>query len=116
MSLALANRKSQTRQEGSILPTRATLMQLFEINTRASSHHQASLYRGRLVYFRGIKDSSSNPFLYWPKVIDGGVDVHEVPGKYIGVLNEPNVGVMAKKLREYLDDIWSVRSKGRDGG
>jgi thioesterase domain-containing protein/acyl carrier protein len=83
-------------------------------------------FAGRAVLFRPALDlshplgggrvvSSQREFVYadnaWSPYIRGGVEVHEVPGDHDGMVLEPNVRVLAAKLRVSLEEA-EARARG----
>jgi natural product biosynthesis luciferase-like monooxygenase protein len=63
-------------------------------------------YRGRVLLFRAAKQPLGicpDPTLGWDGLIEGELDVREVPGHAIGILSEPRVGILAGQVRGCLD-------------
>lgn len=66
---------------------------------------QATLFRAREV-FRWITSGTSlidDEYHGWSRYITGGIDVQPCPGDHSSMCREPNVQVLAAKLREALD-------------
>jgi len=65
-------------------------------------------YSGRVILFKAMMYDSSviyssePPEIGWRKFVDGELEIHEVPGAHISILQEPYVQVVAEKLRDYL--------------
>lgn len=59
-------------------------------------------YDGNVVLFRAVEyrevANTNNRCGGWDKVVDGLLTVHEIPGDHLGILDEPNVRVLAEKL------------------
>lgn len=111
-ALGLWRRASGMRQGTSRpLSSRLALLRLFETNSQASTRHQPSKYDGRLIYFQGNEDAGVNPGVFWNQVVSGGIDVQEVPGKNISVLEPPNVEMLARKIQACLDHVRSPRNE-----
>lgn len=65
------------------------------------------LYSGRVLYFRAM-----NPYpgfsvdfseVEWRKLLNGELDIHEVPGGHNSILEEPYVQILAEKMRACID-------------
>ena len=48
--------------------------------------------------------SAGDPYFGWRKLLTGRTETYEVPGDHIGMLRDPNVGVLAEKLKACLED------------
>ncbi|QSV63521.1 MAG: non-ribosomal peptide synthetase [Dolichospermum sp. DL01] len=64
-------------------------------------------YSGRVLLFKAmdhfsVSYSSDPPEIGWRKFVNGKLEIHEVSGTHIGILEEPHVQVVAEKLRDYL--------------
>ncbi len=63
-------------------------------------------YDGSAVLFRAREREvvvGYDPVLWWREVIRGTVDVCEVPGDHHAIIQEPGVRILARALRDYLD-------------
>jgi amino acid adenylation domain-containing protein len=67
-------------------------------------------YSGRVTLFKPmtprITANYSNdllPEVGWRKFVDGELEIYEVPGSHTGILEEPNVQVLAEKLKVCID-------------
>ena len=70
-------------------------------------------YPGRLTLFRAKQGASgvhADAFGGWGDTARGGVEVHEIPGGHMNVLEEPQVQVFADQLRVCLERARSARS------
>jgi thioesterase domain-containing protein/acyl carrier protein len=82
-------------------------------------HYRTPSYAGKLVLFRPELDAAHrlptgrvansarqiiDPCNHWRPFISGGIDVHVVPGNHDSMVLEPNVRVLAQKLRMCLYD------------
>lgn len=83
---------------------------------RAGRNYVPPWYPGRVTLFRsaeppdGIQFCTVDPFYGWRSRAGGGVDVHTVPGKHVGLLEEPNVRVLAEKVGACLQEARSRHS------
>ena len=74
---------------------------------RALKNYKPQRYTGRLTLFRARMQpffSSHDPHKGWSRVAVGAIDVKNIPGNHLGMLQEPHVQVLAKELRECLAD------------
>jgi aspartate racemase len=66
-------------------------------------------YSGRVNLFKAMDVFSSinyqinPPEIGWRKLVNGELEIYEVPGTHMGILEEPNVQVLAEKLRVCMD-------------
>ena len=65
-------------------------------------------YSGRVNLFKAMDSSfiryqNNPPEIGWRKFVNGELEIHEVPGTHLGILEEPNVQVLAEKLRVCMD-------------
>lgn len=76
-------------------------------NTKAIRHYRPHPYPHPIVYFSARQ--TRNPeyhFAYeaaWQKIATGGLIICDVPGEHASLEYEPNVQVLAEKLRHYID-------------
>ena len=83
---------------------------LEDINRFAMSLYRPAIYPGRLTIFRSLSREAAfenDEFLGWERFAAGGIEVLDVTGRHIEMLNEPNVRLLAAKLRECLDRVQS---------
>jgi thioesterase domain-containing protein len=73
-----------------------------------SGRYTPAPYAGRLTLFRAtdvpeiVGTDFSDPYLGWGRLAAGGVEVRPVPGDHMTLLHEPQVGVLARSLRDGL--------------
>jgi amino acid adenylation domain-containing protein len=83
------------------------------------SHHDAyrnyvtQVYPGRAILFRAseqpekwldwLQSMRIDPQLGWGKLVAGGLEIQEVPGKHTSIFTEPYVRFLAEKLKACLD-------------
>ena len=81
------------------------LFNLWEINDRAALNYVPKVYKGRITQFLPIKKYSHHvgPELGWDELAAGGLETHQLPVYPRGMLVEPFVSLLAKKLRACLD-------------
>jgi thioesterase domain-containing protein/acyl carrier protein len=77
-------------------------------NAEASNSYIPQVYSGRLTLFRaldqrlGVSDVL-DPYLGWGDLAAKGVDVYEVPGNHLSMVQEPHAGVLAQDLKQAIE-------------
>lgn len=77
-------------------------LKLFTVLTRDYEPRQ---YPGRVTLFKAADQSvllGLDPELGWGPVAKGGVEVYEVPGDHMTILDRPRVAHLAEKLKRYM--------------
>lgn len=77
-----------------------------EANIKASKRYVAKVYPARVTLIRASKQPVGyyfEPELGWRGLAAGGFELHEVPGLHWTIVKEPNVRILAEKLRTCLD-------------
>ena len=77
-----------------------------EANIKAANSYIHKPYSGRVILFRAKEQPPGfyqDPKLGWGRLVLGRLDVHEIPGLHWTIVREPNVQVLAEKLRACLD-------------
>ncbi|MGN6386753.1 MAG: hypothetical protein ACTHMT_10995, partial [Verrucomicrobiota bacterium] len=66
-------------------------------------------YSGEITLFRAKKQglSNFNHTLSWDALVEDRVSVTVIPGTHESMLQEPNVQIIAAKLRALLDDAYA---------
>jgi thioesterase domain-containing protein len=81
------------------------LDKLAQAHDEAYKKYQVLPYSGKVIHFVAAKRPRGiyrDPTLGWGEVVKEGIEVHEVPGYRIGILDEPRVQFVANKLTTYL--------------
>ena len=78
-----------------------------EQNRQARRRYVLNTYPGRVTIFRARDcDSSVSkqrlPNLGWSQFVLGGLDIYDIPGNHLTMLQEPHVKVLAQHLEAYL--------------
>ncbi|MBI3418287.1 MAG: amino acid adenylation domain-containing protein [Verrucomicrobia bacterium] len=76
-----------------------------EANFLAAENYEPQPFDVKVTVFRGIDKMIKlgiDPRIAWRHLARGGVELHEVPGDHLTLLEEPNVQVLVKKLRTCL--------------
>jgi len=89
-----------------------------EIYYRLSRNHTWTSYDGGAVLYRA-RDSTHalirhiDPTQGWGALVKGGLTMEDVPGDHTGILDEPNVAVLAQKMNAHLAATYSVSTESR---
>jgi aspartate racemase len=73
---------------------------------QALKNYKPQRYAGRLTLFRARMQpffSSHDPHKGWSRVAAGRIEVRNIPGNHLGMLQEPHVQVLAGELRACLE-------------
>jgi surfactin family lipopeptide synthetase A len=80
----------------------------------AFHRYEPQPYAGKVTLFQS-SDWPDGPYfdfkLGWTEVAAGGVDFHRIPGDHPSMFTEPNVDLVASKLRAQLEEAHSVRNR-----
>jgi hypothetical protein len=74
--------------------------------TAVSLLYRPEPYPGRITLFKAAEEEAEfgpDPELGWGGVARGGVEVFEVPGDHISILDQPRVAELADRLRGCLE-------------
>ncbi len=66
-----------------------------------------------MIYFRPQAETRESVAL-WRRLVQGGLEVHEVPGDHLSMLLEPHVQDLAEKLALCLSKAQDVLTKHED--
>ena len=77
-------------------------------NLDANRVYVPQIYPGRILFLKARDQRVSvefdgDPRSGWGEFSAGGVEVHEIPGDHVGMLQEPNVRALAEAFQLYLD-------------
>ena len=80
---------------------------LAEIHVRASRSYAPGFYPGTVTVFRSemARHPSYDPQLGWQLLARNGVEIHDLAGFHHGMFDEPQVAVLAGKLRRSLEAV-----------
>ena len=80
-------------------------MRLTWVNHQAIANYEPKPYPGQVTLFRPQKFFAGydDPEYGWGKVVQGGVDVHELPVYPKGILVEPLTRFLAEKLKASIE-------------
>ncbi len=81
---------------------------VFDANLQASEDYQAQIYPGDLTLLRcqvqPLNQALSRD-LGWNKCVAGNIEIHHLPTAHHGILKEPNVQLVAAKIRLCLERL-----------
>jgi len=78
---------------------------LQEIQAPEGTSYVPKVYPGNITVFSPSEQLPlyhNEPDMGWDKFAGGGLDIHVIPGRFASIIAEPEVGVMAEKLRDCL--------------
>ena len=81
------------------------------VNRFAASTYRPTIYQGRLTIFRSVSRNlleGADELFGWERLAAGGIEVQDVTGNHLDMLREPNVRMLAEKLRACLDRTQGV--------
>ena len=92
------------------IPENDKHLNIIDANVQAASEYIFQVYPGRMTLLR-TEDKNRDeavgvqydPQFGWGDVISGEIDIHYVPGSHLLLLEEPNVRVLAEKLKPCLE-------------
>jgi hypothetical protein len=92
-----------------------------EINGFVYGRYRPRPYPGRIVQFRAENGAAADDSRYgyalgWEELAEAGTEVYEVPGNHTGLLQEPNVRVLAEKVAACLAACHQPEPKRQDPG
>jgi len=80
----------------------------------AFHRYEPQPYSGKVTLFQS-SDWPDGPYfdfkLGWTEIAAGGVDFHRIPGDHPSMFTEPNVNLVAAKLRAQLEEAHSARNR-----
>ncbi len=84
------------------------IQRVTEANLYAMNDYVPQLYPGRVTLFRAMLAQVAegwycDPYLGWGKLAAQGIEIQEIPGLHTKMFDEPQVKVVAEKLRACLD-------------
>ncbi len=89
------------------------LREVYQANSRALGRYKIQTYAGKATLFRAREQSpriGEDPYAAWFDLVQGGVEIQEVPGTHNGILVEPEVGVLAERLKNLIDTALTTHS------
>jgi thioesterase domain-containing protein len=78
------------------------------LHGKAHRNYKATPYNGQAIIFKAAKKTwgkYSDPLLGWDKLVNGGLEVNEVPGLHANIISEPWVRALAEKINISLKKL-----------
>ena len=82
------------------------LREVFHANGRAAGKYRLTPYAGPATLFRASEQSPRNqddPYAAWRELLPAGLNIQDIPGSHNGILVEPEVAVLADRLKSCID-------------
>jgi thioesterase domain-containing protein len=76
---------------------------VMKANVSALRSYIPGRYPGEIILFRSV-DHGMGDYYGWNELTSGIVRIYDVPGNHRGILQEPNVSVLAEKLQKCIDE------------
>ena len=99
--------KAAQELSGTLAPERLDALRgVILANEAAFFRYETPCYPVRATLFRAAEVSifeERDPALWWGDAFAGGVEVHDVPGVHLSIMNEPQVPALALALQLSLD-------------
>jgi amino acid adenylation domain-containing protein len=87
------------------------LREVFQANGRAAGQYRLKSYAGPVMLFRASEQSLRNedPYAAWQQLLPSGLEIQDIPGSHNGILVEPEVAVLAQRLKSCIDTALTRR-------
>jgi thioesterase domain-containing protein len=88
------------------------IFDVFKANLKAMWEYRPRPFPGRITLFASRRqpeavDIARDPSLGWDAWATGGVEIHRVPGRHLDIIKEPNVRILADRLRRCIAEAES---------
>ncbi|MGI8502515.1 MAG: amino acid adenylation domain-containing protein [Hassallia sp.] len=100
-----------------LLPKDDKHLDLMGAHTKAFDDYIYQIYPGRMILLRTDDKNRTeavgdiyDPLFGWGELVAGGVDVYHLPGSHLTFIEEPDVQVLAEKLKGCLEKAYAVNS------
>lgn len=87
-------------------------LEILKENQEAKRNYVVQPYSGRLSIFRSLDHPDNlnyykflDPKLGWERLAVGGLDVFDIPGDHLGILQAPHVQFLAEKIKGCLEKV-----------
>jgi amino acid adenylation domain-containing protein len=74
-----------------------------EMHGKVERRYVPAVYPGLITFFQATAEIERDPRIFWGKLTSEGIEVIMIPASHKDILVEPNVHVLAEKLRLALD-------------
>jgi aspartate racemase len=78
-----------------------------QANLKALLSYVPKPYPGKLTLFKSLNHGQGVHY-GWGELVRGGVETHYVPGTHRGILQEPNVDILADQMQVCIDQARKV--------
>jgi thioesterase domain-containing protein len=78
------------------------LKAVMQANLRALLCYVPKSYSGKLTLFKSLSHGQGVHY-GWGELVRGGVEDYYVPGSHRGIMQEPNVAILAERLQKCID-------------
>ena len=104
-------RKIKTKIKGKLVKhDNKYLPHVYNLNLlrRMREAYTPQVYSGRVTLFKAMNRTSvtyaiTPPEVGWRKFVNGELEIHEIPGSHVGILEEPNIKILAEKMRACIE-------------
>jgi thioesterase domain-containing protein/acyl carrier protein len=100
------------------LPESDQHLDILDANTKIHNRYAYQVYPGSMTLLRTddknrdeAEGMQYDPQFGWGEVIAGEIDVHHIPGTHYSLLEEPNVKVLAEKLKLCLEKTYIAQGE-----
>jgi aspartate racemase len=73
------------------------------VNGDALRKYVPGNYHGKITLFKSSYHGRGVHY-GWEELTDGGVEIFEVPGTHRGILQQPNVAILAEQFQKCIDN------------
>ncbi|MFO8039260.1 MAG: amino acid adenylation domain-containing protein [Sodalinema sp.] len=92
---------------GQQVPDELKSLANLETNIRIKKQHFPKPYSGKITLFRAMERQAEvgteiDPQYGWGELAVGGLEIYDIPGDHLLMLQEPNVQVLAEKIKELM--------------
>ncbi|TAG73445.1 MAG: amino acid adenylation domain-containing protein [Oscillatoriales cyanobacterium] len=95
--------KSKTKSTSGMMINNHKVDPGVEFRNYAFNSYKPQPYPGRAVLFRAKDESHFSTLENWKDLAVGGLDIYDIPGDHLSILQEPNVPVLAEKMKVHID-------------
>ncbi|PSB02437.1 condensation domain-containing protein [Merismopedia glauca] len=91
-----------------VASTNVARLAMRDAYNQAAMKYIPQVYPGKITIFAASDRSESigeevTPDLGWGNIAEQGVEIHQIPGDHLGILQEPHVQILAEKLKSCLE-------------
>ncbi len=86
-------------------------VKMLKVQADAWRRYEPQPYPGRITLFRAQEQPPESPperDMGWAALAQGGVDVRDVPGDHLSMLQEPHVRVLAEEMQRCLEQLTTL--------